>query len=271
MSSSLRIPIRSRWAAREVLVTKWHKDAGDTFKYGEPIADLLIDGDLSTFTYDASHGRDPECGIYWRYVPVGGEVGPWGQLLEFTDWAYGTPGPKVGQHRKPPTIKYLRRRSYPRIFISYRRKDADVYAGRLHEALTREFGQDDVFFNLFSIRGGEQFPWTLQQAAWHSKVMVVLMGPDWAGEYQSPGEDFKRHAISNDFDYVRREVLAALDSGTVIIPVLVSGADLPSSLPLGQEFLALGDTQALELGARYWQSDVNGLIEAIRESLKDQS
>jgi hypothetical protein len=269
MSSSLRVSIRSRWAAREMILAKWHKGPGDTFKYGEPIADLLVDGDHETVIYEARHGSDPEGGIYWLYPVEGGEVGPWGQLLEYTDWAYGSPGPKAGKVRSPSPIKYVRRAKYPKIFISYRRKDTDVYAGRLHEALTREFGQEDVFFNLFSIRPGEQFPWTLQQSVWHAQVMIALIGPDWSGQFQVQGETFKRRAIDSEFDYVRREVLAALDTGTIVIPVLVSGADFPHSLALGVEFMSLSDTQALELGARHWESDVKTLVETIRESLKE--
>jgi len=268
VSSSLRIPIRTRWASREVRVTKWHKKPGDTFKYGEVISELSVDGDVSVLTYEPSFGSDSEGGIYWLYVNEGGEVGPWGQLLEYTDWAYNTPGPKSGLLRKPAAITYTRRDVYPRIFISYRRRDADVYAGRLHEALSREFGQDDVFFNLFSIRPGEQFPWTLQQAVWHAKVVVVLMGPDWRGSYKVDGEEFSRRLIDSEFDYVRREVLAALDTGKVVIPVLVSGADFPAGLMLGAEFLSLGDTQALELSGRHWSADVQLLIDSIRSRLE---
>jgi hypothetical protein len=101
MSSSVRISARQRWSAREVLATKWHKHAGDTFKGGDPLADLSIGGNVRTIKYNRSHGSDPEGGIYWLYVEEGHEVGPWRHLLEYSDWAAGTPGPRVANVNHP--------------------------------------------------------------------------------------------------------------------------------------------------------------------------
>ena len=101
--------------------------------------------------------------------------------------------------------------------------------------------------------------------------MVVLMGPDWAGVQPLPGETPPRRSIDNEFDFVRREVMAALDTGAVIVPVLVPGGRLASALHLGPEFLTLEETQALELSPRHWKADVDTLIEAIRGALAEST
>jgi hypothetical protein len=120
----------------------------------------------------------------------------------------------------------------------------------------------------FSIRPGEQFPWTIQQAAWHAPVMIVLIGPDWVARHKQPGEDFSRRQIDGEWDYVRREVVAALDTGTVVIPVVLPGGALPATLMLGTEMLALGDSRAVDLTRRHWKADIDALISAIRSSIQ---
>ena len=53
------------------------------------------------------------------------------------------------------------------------------YAGRLHEALGATFGPDEILMDEFSIRAGEHWAWTIQQAVAHARVLVALIGPKW--------------------------------------------------------------------------------------------
>jgi hypothetical protein len=46
----------------------------------------------------------------------------------------------------------------PQVFISYRRDDAPVHAGRLYDGLVYALGKSQVFFDLGSIGGGASSP-----------------------------------------------------------------------------------------------------------------
>ena len=51
-----------------------------------------------------------------------------------------------------------------RIFISYRRNDAEAATGRIDEGLRREFGQDAVFLDIHDIPIGRDFVAHLENA-----------------------------------------------------------------------------------------------------------
>lgn len=259
MSSILNIPPRERWAARSVIVKKWLARGG--FRYKDPICELEVDGVLSTF-HDNGLSKDDVATIYWYFVDVDQEVGAWGTLLEY--WEVGRFTEKDTPLHRSARRRLVRRARYPRIFINYRRDDADASAGRLHETLVRTFGRDEVFMDQFSIRPGEVFSWTIQQAVVHADVVVSLMGPRW----WTLKDKWEKPRISNDRDYVRRELVAALDRGTALLPVLVNGAALPdSSSQYDAELYGLEDLQFHQLSPRHWEAEVEELIASIREHL----
>lgn len=269
MSKVFSMSLRDRWAAREVLLHKWIVQPGGTFKYGDTLAEVSIDGIVSTISYreevDGRAHADPEGGALSHYVDEGQEVGPWGMLLEYTDWNVSSPGPRP-RDRRYRRIRYRRRESYPKVFISYRRDDGEAYAGRLHEALSRALGAGEIFMDQFSIRPGEVFPWTIQQAVWHSKVMLCLMGAKWS----SPQPDGK-HRLNSPWDYLRREVTGALDLGHCLMPILLPGGNLPDRMLLSDGMDPLSDLQALSISQRHWDADVSEIVNAIRLELSTQS
>jgi hypothetical protein len=61
-------------------------------------------------------------------------------------------------------------------------------------------------------------------------------------------------------DWVRRELLHAIENKLLIIPVLVSGATLPPRESLPMEVAPLLDAQALELRDHQWEADRNVLL-----------
>ena len=144
MSYSFRL-VRERWAAREMILARWFKQPGDTFRRNDALCELLVDGKTDAVLYDDD---EPLCGVYWHEVATGDEVGPMGELLQYGTTVppdfHGVLIPRYIQSRKPV---YHRRLSYPPLFISYRREDTEAYAGRLHETLARQFGPDQVFFD----------------------------------------------------------------------------------------------------------------------------
>ncbi len=153
MSFAFGVPVRDRWRARSMTLVQWLTRPG--MRLGDPVCELDVDGVRQTLSMPSrlmlpGDLADP----LWHYVAEGGEVGPWGTLLEATS-SYSSPGPRRfhASTRRP----LQRRARYPRIFINYRRSDSEVWAGRIHQALAAAFGDDEVFLAEFSIVPGEDF------------------------------------------------------------------------------------------------------------------
>jgi len=262
MSRAVTMDLRERWAAKSAIVTRWLVQ--DSFEGGAEVCEIRVDGGDPRIVR-ASEFQTPDVGrVYWKYVAEGNEVGPWGMLMEHgvIPAGWGLPD-RPNKLHVTARRKLVRREAYPRVFLSYRRDDADAYAGRVHETLTRSLGEE-IFMDLFGIRGGEIFPWTIQQAVAHTVVMVVLVGPKWL-TLTGPGSTRR---IDNSLDFVRREVVAAMDRGIAIIPVLLPGATVPERQSLPDDMQGLEELQALTLSPRHWDTEVQELVTSVREHLQ---
>lgn len=131
------------------------------------------------------------------------------------------------------------------IAISYRRQDSSPVAGRLYDRLQAEFGKGSVFMDFDSIPYGVDFREHIKQTLQRAKVIVAIIGPEWAG-----GKDSMNRRIDDPTDFVRLEVASALESGIPIIPVLVNNTPMPDakSLPPKLEGLAFRNGLALDTG-----------------------
>jgi membrane peptidoglycan carboxypeptidase len=148
----------------------------------------------------------------------------------------------------------------PRIFVSYRRNDAPGYALRVHDALVARFGDDHVFLDVDDIRPGRDFTEVLAAALDRTDVMLALIGPDWLKRQAG-----WRRRIDNPDDFVRRELLAALDRGVPIIPVLLRNAAMPSARQLPAPLVPLATIQAFELSDRSWRPGLTALVGMIEQ------
>ena len=149
------------------------------------------------------------------------------------------------------------------IFISYRRQDAAEAAGRLHEGLTTRFGRDAVFFDIESLMPGADFADAMREAVETCKLMLVVMGPQWAS---ATGPDGRRR-IDDPHDFIRAEVAAGQRSGRPIVPVLVGGAQMPPASELPEDLRPLTHFNALVLGHRDWQDDLGLLGDVVERHL----
>jgi hypothetical protein len=111
-----------------------------------------------------------------------------------------------------------------KIFISYRRADSTYLIGRIRDRLMTAFGDQSVFRDLDDIPAGVDFRTALERETNGCKVMLVIIGPQWAGITDNKGN--KR--LFNPGDYTRIEVETGLErlkeNGTMVIPVLVMNA-----------------------------------------------
>lgn len=144
------------------------------------------------------------------------------------------------------------------VFISYRRDDCAGYAGRLEEALERACGAGTVFRDVRDIPAGESFVDVLHSRLSNARVVLVLIGPRWGGA-TSDG----RSRLTEEGDFVRLEVASALASNCKVIPVLLSGTNLPGNDELPEPLRPLRRRQTLGLNEASWDADVDRLIRAL--------
>jgi hypothetical protein len=114
------------------------------------------------------------------------------------------------------------------IFISYRREDSRLTCDRIYDTLGAIYGNQFVFRDVDTIPGGVDFRAAIDESLGRTRVFLLLIGPHWLTTTDLQG---KRRLDSPD-DFVRLEIEGALRHGMPIIPLLVQGAQPPSSQDL---------------------------------------
>lgn len=154
------------------------------------------------------------------------------------------------------------------IFICYRRDDSAGHAGRLHDALVRRFGQDVVFMDISAIPPGQKFSKAIEDALGSCHVQLAVIGQQWV-TITDPASGRRR--LDDPKDYVRREIVTALERGILVIPVLVHGASVPKANHLPDDLKSLVDHQAHEITDRRWDFDVGQLIKELEKVVGDRT
>ena len=146
------------------------------------------------------------------------------------------------------------------IFISYRRKESLVETRAVYERLRAEFGPESVFIDLEGLEYGLDFVEVLNQQLANCRVMLALMGPDWAGSNALMGR-----RLDDENDFVRIELRTALARSIRVVPVLINGASMPRSDELPADIRSLVRRHALELDFRRFDGDIGRLVFALRK------
>ncbi len=152
-----------------------------------------------------------------------------------------------------------------KVFINYRREDAAPYAGRLYDRLTARFGENQVFIDIDQIEPGEDFVEVINRKVSACDIVIVAIGPRWLSATDASG----KRRLDDEEDFVRMEIVAALQRKIRIIPVLVGGAQMPRKQDLPVALAPLSRRHAIELSEIRFHADVNRVIEAIEKSLAD--
>ncbi len=148
----------------------------------------------------------------------------------------------------------------PRIFISYRRNDSQESAGRIHDYLANRFGRYNVFTDVDSIPVGNDFIEDIMKAVRGADVVLVVIGPQWAGIRDSQG----RRRLDHPRDVVRLEIEIAIREERRLIPVLVQNADMPTERELPQSIQPLQQWNAAVVrSGRDFAHDVKILANSI--------
>lgn len=154
-----------------------------------------------------------------------------------------------------------------KIFISYRRADSTYLIGRIRDRLMAAFGDKSVFRDLDDIPAGVDFRKVLEEETSGCNVMLVIIGPQWAGITDTKGN--KR--LFDPGDYTRIEVETGLkglsENKAVVIPVLVMNASLPSSQEIPESISQLRYQNAISIrNDPDFNNDIERLIRDIRRS-----
>jgi len=143
------------------------------------------------------------------------------------------------------------------VFICYRRNDAGAYAGRLYDALSKDFGEDNVFFDQGGgIDGGDDWKQVIDERLQSCAALIVLIGTNW-----QPAR------LADPDDLVRREISSAFAHGVRVIPILVNDATLPSAADLPEEIRPLLSRQMMEMTDRHWRADYDQLAKSLRKEI----
>ena len=146
-----------------------------------------------------------------------------------------------------------------RIFISYRRSDTQMAAGRLHDSLVGRFGGPSVFRDKEAIRPGYDWIDEIQNALAGDVVVVALLGPQWTDSRDAEG----RRRLDDPEDANRVELETALTKKVPVIPVLVEGANMPDADDLPSSLRALIRRNAVPLRDGDWDADFGRLADAL--------
>jgi hypothetical protein len=160
---------------------------------------------------------------------------------------------KTTPHERAPRVHP--RKVAGKIFISYRRDDATPYARHLFDSLVARFGEEKVFLDQSTIEPGAAFPRLIRDTIADSSVMLVVMGPRWAG-----AGDRGRSRIMDTRDWVRLEIELALRAKLHAIPLLVDGATMPKAVDLPPSLKQLTTLQGVKLP---WHETVGELAKTI--------
>ena len=146
------------------------------------------------------------------------------------------------------------------IFISYRRSNANMAAGRLRDALTQQFGERQIFRDIEGVPRGDDWRERIEGLLSEPKTIVLaLIGAGWATEQDRDGH----RLLDNTNGGNRLELESALREGLPMIPVLIGEAQMPSLNELPHSLRALCTINAVRLRDGDWDQDVQQVIQAL--------
>jgi hypothetical protein len=108
-----------------------------------------------------------------------------------------------------------------KIFISYERKDAGGWAGSIYQYLRNCYDEGMVFKDLEETRGGTLWDSRLTRLVRQCEAFLVIIGLDWM-------DSRVLEKLRDPNAPIHSEIVAAVEAGKIIIPVVVEGAQVPS-------------------------------------------
>lgn len=149
------------------------------------------------------------------------------------------------------------------IFISYRRDDSQGWVGRLASDLKSCFPQARVFYDIATVRPGEDFVAAIDEALSSCQAVLAIIGPRWLSAQTAEGQ----RRIDDPVDFVRLEIDRALVRPMRVVPVLFGGTTMPKASDLPESLRPLTHRQAHEISDKRWDYDLDILTTVLGEIL----
>jgi TIR domain-containing protein len=145
------------------------------------------------------------------------------------------------------------------VFLNYRADDEPFGVAFLDTALSARFGSDTVFLASKSIPVGEKWEERIFDAVAASAAMLAIIGRGWLSLTS-------RRRLNEPKDFVRREILAAMNLDKPVIPVRLGvprlkAADLPPALQ------PLAGYEDIEIRFRSHKIDIDKLAADLAERI----
>ena len=149
----------------------------------------------------------------------------------------------------------------PLVFVSYRRQDSSAAARWLAQTISRTFGPQSVFIDTESIRSGDDWADQIDQALKFASILIPVIGSSWL----RIADEYGRRRLDQEDDWVRNEILHALEHKLRVIPVVLSGTPLPKKDALPPSIARLPAHQAFALRDDQWEPDLMLLLSRLEE------
>jgi ABC-type lipopolysaccharide export system ATPase subunit len=144
-----------------------------------------------------------------------------------------------------------------KIFINYRRGDDPGFAQALFQQLAGRFDHRQLFMDVEGrINPGDDYDRVLREQVERCDVLLAVIGPRWLTASDEKGA----RRLENPGDWVRIEIVAALEAGKQVIPVLVGGAHMPREEHLPKPLQPLSRRQAVRISPESFRSDAQRLM-----------
>ncbi|MEM6411522.1 MAG: toll/interleukin-1 receptor domain-containing protein [Pseudomonadota bacterium] len=150
-----------------------------------------------------------------------------------------------------------------KIFISYRREDSQWQTKAIYEALSGYVAdpKTDIFYDLDSMTIGQNFRHQIEESVAKCDVMLVVIGQRWL---KAKNAETGARRLDDPRDFVRAEVLAALDRGIPVVPVLLDGVQVPEAHELPNEINELSERQGVKIRAESFENDLGIMIKGLQ-------
>jgi uncharacterized protein YraI len=149
------------------------------------------------------------------------------------------------------------------IFISYRRSDSQSITDRIYERLVKAFGRKAIFKDVDDIPPGVDFPTYLQGKVQGARVVLIIIGQQWASASYTDGS-LRLHDAD---DFVRIEIELALSmTDALVIPIFVNNASMPAASQLPPAIRTLTRLNAMQVrNDPDFFNDSNRLIRKLKD------
>ncbi|WP_291201641.1 SUMF1/EgtB/PvdO family nonheme iron enzyme [Hyphomonas sp.] len=149
-----------------------------------------------------------------------------------------------------------------KIFISYRREDAQYQADHLHRLMQPWVAnpREDIFIDVDNIPLGVDFEQHLKGKVAQCDILLAVIGGNWLN-----CQDAKtgQRRLDDPADFVRIEISTALERGIPVVPVLLDGAPVPSADHLPENLKLLSKRNGTPVNRLSFEADVERLMEGL--------